>query len=143
MIKALVIDDELNCCDALAAMLKKRFSDVVEVAACCLNAHEGIAAIQAHNPQLVFLDVEMPLLNGFDMLRELPEVNFEIIFTTAFEQYAIRAIKLNAIDYLLKPFSISELSEALDKCLQRIEKNESAQGKVNNCLLYTSPSPRD
>ena len=98
-IKAIIIDDELYCCETIATFLES--IDDIEVMAQCSNGVEGIEAIQKHTPDLVFLDVEMPKMNGFEMLQKLPSIQFEIIFTTSYDQYALKAIQLSAIDYLL------------------------------------------
>jgi two-component system LytT family response regulator len=82
-------------------------------------------------PDVVFLDVEMPHQNGFELLKLFDKINFDVIFTTAYEQYALKAIKFNALDYLLKPFSVKELQDAIQKCVSR------RQGQVNE--QHTSP----
>jgi len=114
MISALIIDDEKHCSDNLKWQLDK-YCPEVEVKAVCENAREGLEQIKAYHPELIFLDVEMPDKSGFDMLESLPEIQFHIIFTTAFNQYALRAIKFGALDYLLKPIDKDELRIAVDK----------------------------
>jgi two-component system LytT family response regulator len=123
MIKALIIDDEKHCIDNLQWQLKQ-YCPEVEVAAICNSAEEGVNEIYRQQPQLVFLDVEMPGMSGFEMLEKLSEINFDIIFTTAFNQYAIRAIKFGALDYLVKPIDKDELHAAVDKVIKRTN-NES------------------
>ncbi|MEO8712779.1 MAG: LytTR family DNA-binding domain-containing protein [Parafilimonas sp.] len=118
MIKALIIDDEKHCSDNLQWQLKQYCPDV-EITAICDNAEKGLNEIYHLQPQLVFLDVEMPKMNGFEMLEKLSEINFDIIFTTAFNQYAIRAIKFGALDYLVKPIDKDELHAAVDKVIKR------------------------
>jgi len=88
MIKAIIVDDEPYCCEALATLLED--SPEVEVMAICYNAADALTAIHKYSPDLVFLDVEMPKMNGFEMLEQLPSVNFEIIFTTSYDQYALK-----------------------------------------------------
>ena len=95
------------------------------------NGQEALMLIQHHKPQLIFLDIEMPRMNGFEMLNELPEKNFHIIFTTAYDQYAIKAIKYAAFDYLLKPIDIEELRTAVSK----IDAKENTQTKQQVELL--------
>ena len=102
MINAIIIDDEPYCVEVLATLLQKYCPEVAVVATCASGA-EGLQAIERHHPQLVFLDVEMPHLNGFQMLEALPAVDFDLIFTTSYDQYAIKAIRFSALDYLLKP----------------------------------------
>ncbi|RFS24766.1 DNA-binding response regulator [Chitinophaga silvatica] len=113
-IKAIIVDDEQHCIDALQTMLQKKCPGV-EVIGSAKSVKEAKELIDERAPDLVFLDVEMPYQNGFELLKQFEKVNFEVIFTTAYEQYALKAIKFNALDYLLKPFSIKELQDALDK----------------------------
>lgn len=115
MLKAIIIDDEQHCIDVLAAMLNKKF-DEIELVGTASNATNGRHLIAVKKPDIVFLDVEMPNETGLDLLMSLEKIDFELIFTTAHEQYALKAIKLNALDYLLKPFSIEDLEEAITKC---------------------------
>lgn len=120
MIKAIIIDDEIHCRKTLA-MLLKEYCPGVQVIEQCGDGESGLAAIQTHSPHLVFLDIEMPNMNGFEMLEKLPEVNFEIIFTTSYDQYAIKAIRFSALDYLLKPVDREELQRAVQKVSQRLK----------------------
>ena len=114
MIKAIIIDDELHCLDTLSLQLKEFCADV-QVAERCSSAQRGIEAIKKHKPDLVFLDIEMPLMNGFEMLEQFEEISFAIIFTTSYDQYAIKAIRFSALDYLLKPVDPNELISAVKK----------------------------
>lgn len=116
MFTTIIIDDEQHSADVLRTMLTQKFSHKVKVVAEATNAAEGKELIKKLKPDLVFLDVEMPVQTGIDLLTGLDKIDFEIIFTTAHEQYALQAIKLNALDYLLKPFSVEELGAALEKC---------------------------
>ena len=120
MIKAIIIDDEAHCRKTLGMLLKEYCPDV-QVIDQCGDAEAGLAAIQKHKPHLVFLDIEMPNMNGFEMLEKLPEINFEIIFTTSYDQYAIKAIRFSALDYLLKPVDREELQRAVQKVSQRLQ----------------------
>ncbi|GAA0555085.1 LytR/AlgR family response regulator transcription factor [Chitinophaga japonensis] len=117
-IKAIIVDDEQHCIDALKTMLQKKCPEV-NVIAGVNSVREAKGLIDEWQPDLVFLDVEMPHQNGFELLKQFDRIPFDVIFTTAFEQYALRAIKFNALDYLLKPFSIQELQEAVQKCRER------------------------
>lgn len=119
MLKAIIVDDEPYCCEILAAMLEAESPQVL-VQAICNNGEEGLQAIRKHKPDLVFLDVEMPKMNGFEMLEQL-SVNFHLIFTTAYDQYALKAIRYSALDYLLKPVDREELRKAVQKAEQRIQ----------------------
>jgi two-component system, LytTR family, response regulator len=126
MITAIIIDDEAK---GRLALLKKisDYCPQVKVLAEAANGSEALLLIQHHKPQLIFLDIEMPRMNGFEMLNELPEKNFHIIFTTAYDQYAIKAIKYAAFDYLLKPVDIEELKTAVDKLDSRENKETKKQ----------------
>lgn len=114
MIKSVLIDDETDALEMLEWQLRTHFPDV-EAVALCHSADVGIAAIRQHQPQLVFLDIEMPVQNGFEVLRSFPAPDFAVIFTTAYSQFAIKAIKYAAFDYLLKPVDTDDLREALNR----------------------------
>jgi two-component system, LytTR family, response regulator len=130
MITAIIIDDEAKGRLALREKLLA-YCPQIKLVAEAANGQEAILLIQQHKPQLIFLDIEMPRMNGFEMLNELPEKNFHIIFTTAYDQYAIKAIKYAAFDYLLKPIDIEELKAALSK----VDAAESNQTKKQVELL--------
>jgi two-component system LytT family response regulator len=100
------------------------------VAAICHSAKEGIANINELKPDLIFLDIEMPHMNGFQMLEQLPKINFEIIFTTSYDQYAITAFKFSALDYLLKPVDREELEKAMQKIYKKINPPISQQLEI-------------
>lgn len=114
MITAIIIDDEPKGRLALRQKLENYCNNVTVVAEAADGA-EALSLIKKHIPQLIFLDIEMPRMNGFEMLNELKEKNFHIIFTTAYDQYAIKAIKYAAFDYLLKPVDIEELKSAIER----------------------------
>ncbi len=114
MIKAILIDDEIHCLDTLAILLKEYCPDV-QVTEQCRSASRGIEAIEKIKPDLIFLDIEMPVMNGFEMLEQFTEMPFAIIFTTSYDQYAIKAIRFSALDYLLKPIDNNELVAAVKK----------------------------
>jgi two-component system LytT family response regulator len=130
MITAIIIDDEAKGRLALREKLSA-YCPLVKVIAEAGNGQEALLLIQHHKPQLIFLDIEMPRMNGFEMLNALPEKNFHVIFTTAYDQYAIKAIKYAAFDYLLKPIDIEELKTAVEK----IELKETNQTKKQAELL--------
>jgi two-component system LytT family response regulator len=113
-IKAIIVDDEQHCIDALQTMLQKKCPGV-HVTGAAKSVRDAKELVDQLQPDLVFLDVEMPYQNGFELLKLFEKVNFDVIFTTAYEQYALKAIKFNALDYLLKPFSVKELQDALEK----------------------------
>jgi two-component system LytT family response regulator len=117
-IKAIIVDDEQHCIDALQTMLAKKCPEVTVLGG--VNSVKAAKElIDEVHPDVVFLDVEMPHQNGFELLKLFDKINFDIIFTTAYEQYALKAIKFNALDYLLKPFSVKELQDAVQKCVNR------------------------
>lgn len=120
-ITAVLIDDEMNNLDNLHQLLKRHCPEV-QVMATALNAEEGRRIILENQPDLVLLDIEMPGKNGFDLLKSLPQYDFEVIFVTAYDQYGIQAVKFSAIDYLLKPINPDELQLAINKV---ISKNRS------------------
>ncbi len=130
MISTIIIDDEAKGRVALREKILA-YCPQIEILAEAANGQEALLLIQHHKPQLVFLDIEMPRMNGFEMLNELPEKNFHIIFTTAYDQYAIKAIKYAAFDYLLKPIDIEELKTAVEK----IDIKQTVQTKHQADLL--------
>lgn len=117
-VKAVIIDDEENNIDNLQCILQQ-YCPQVEVMAVANNAVKGSSIILQYQPDIVFLDIEMPVQNGFELLRSLPEHNFEIIFVTAHEQYGIQAVKFAAIDYLLKPINVEDLKAAVARAVQK------------------------
>lgn len=129
--RVIIIDDEPNAREKLAYLIAL-FCPGLRIEAVCKNASEGIEAIRKFNPDLIFLDVEMPLMNGFDMLRALGEVNFEVIFTTANDQYAIKAIKYSALDYLLKPIDGEQLTGAVEKAIRKCGNSSRIQTLIEN-----------
>jgi two-component system LytT family response regulator len=124
-ISVLIIDDERLARDIVKKYLEK--SNKINVIGECSNGFEGIKSINELKPDIIFLDIQMPKLTGFEML-ELLDHQPEIIFTTAFDQYAIKAFEVNATDYLLKPFSLERFNEALNKVIKKITMRE----KENN-----------
>lgn len=118
MIKAVIVDDEPFCCSSLVILLE-RYCPEVKVAGIYHSGDDALEAIPEQQPQILFLDIEMPGMNGFEMLEKLPAINFEIIFTTSYDQYAIKAIRFSALDYLLKPIDKEELKSAVQKVIER------------------------
>src|SRR5258705_2580976 len=114
MIKAIIIDDEVHCLETLGLLLKE-YCPQVQILDQCRSGKKGMDAIEKMNPDLVFLDIEMPIMNGFEMLEQFTEIPFAIIFTTSYDQYAIKAIRFSALDYLLKPVDPDELVSAVKK----------------------------
>jgi two-component system LytT family response regulator len=127
MKKALVIDDENRTRDLIAKMINSFGLDILAIPAGETVA-SGIKAIEEHRPDIVFLDIQMPDGTGFDLLRSIPHKSFEVIFITAHEEFAIKAIKFSALDYILKPVDADELKNAVEKALNSIgSKKEESQ----------------
>jgi two-component system LytT family response regulator len=126
--KAIIIDDESLARELVKAYLKK--FDQIEVIAECADGFEGLKAIQQHGPDLIFLDVQMPKITGFEML-ELIDNPPVVIFSTAFDQYAIKAFELSAVDYLLKPYSESRFEEAVKKAIARVGQQSEQKRKLD------------
>lgn len=118
MITATIVDDEPDCCELLV-MLLERYCPEVKVLDICYAAETAIQSIKEHQPQILFLDIEMPFMNGFQLLEKLGAINFELIFTTSYNQYAIKTIRFSALDYLLKPIDGKDLKAAVAKAEQR------------------------
>lgn len=123
MIKAIIIDDEQHCIDRLEALLKP-YSNTIIVIGSYLTVDAGVQGIEGLCPDVVFLDVQIHERTGFDVLKTVKQLNFEVIFTTAFEMYAVQAFKFSAIDYLLKPIDADDFKLAIDKLSQKIESKD-------------------
>lgn len=130
---AVIVDDEKHCRDVLGLLLQKHCSNVTLVASCS-NGTAAIEAIEMHHPDIVFLDIEMPGMSGFDMLEACRFTNFEVIFTTAYNEYAIKAIRHNALDYILKPIDKDELIQAVGR-MHDIKPAREAS-RVDNFVEY-------
>ncbi|MEO8415845.1 MAG: LytTR family DNA-binding domain-containing protein [Ginsengibacter sp.] len=124
-IKALLVDDELNSLQNLQQKLEG-FCPDVEIVAISQKPEDGILLIKQHQPDVVFLDIEMPRMSGFRMLEELGEYDFDIIFTTAYNHYSIDAIRISAFDYLVKPIGIEELQHAVER-LNKIRHKQTKE----------------
>ncbi|NML19719.1 response regulator transcription factor [Pseudoflavitalea sp. G-6-1-2] len=118
MIKAVIIDDEPAAVNTLQLMLDRYIPEIKQVKT-SNDPEKAIQLIKTFKPQLVFLDIQMPTMTGFDLLKKLPEINFTIIFTTAHHKYAIEALRFSALDYLMKPIDADELRQAVDKFMAR------------------------
>jgi two-component system LytT family response regulator len=126
MLKSIIVDDELKSRESLRILIED-FCEGVKVCALCQSVDDGIAAIEEHKPDVVFLDIKMQRETGFDLLARIPEINFEVIFTTAYSEYAIKAFRFSAIDYLLKPIDIEELKLALSKVTRKLNDDISSR----------------
>lgn len=123
MITAIIVDDERKSRVALESLLQT-FCPEVELVGIASNADEGIRLIKASQPKLVFLDIEMPNGSGFDLLAHFDTLDFEVIFTTAYDQYALKAFKVTALDYLLKPIDPEDLQAAVQKLDRKLPTRE-------------------
>ncbi|GAB3909381.1 LytTR family DNA-binding domain-containing protein [Larkinella knui] len=130
---AIIVDDEKHCRDVLALLLQ-RYCPQVQLLASCVDGTEGYQAVEMHHPDLVFLDIEMPGMSGFDMLEACRFTKFDVIFTTAYNEYAIKAIRHNALDYILKPIDKDELVQAVQKAEQ--ERLTRSTPKVESFIDY-------
>lgn len=117
--KAIIIDDEQDCCDVLETLLNRYCPEVI-VTDICISAEDGLNAIKKNEVDLVFLDIKMPHMNGFELLERLQPFHFAVVFTTSYDQYAIKAIRYSALDYLLKPVDKEELQAAVLKANERL-----------------------
>lgn len=125
-LRAILVDDEESARDVLQNLLL-RFCPEVELVAKCGNVLEAVEVIKKENPQLVFLDIEMPNYAGFEIVNFFTQINFDIIFVTAYDQHAIRAFEIAAIDYLLKPIDINRLKMAVSRVQQKHNTEQQAQ----------------
>ncbi len=138
--KILIVDDEAPAREICRNLLQKYFPETT-VCTEAVTVEEAYQAVLLHNPDLVLLDVDMPDGTAFDFLRKLTTVNFSIIFITAYEKYALQAIKFSALDYLLKPFSEGEFADAIRKA-QRRETARETESKFNTLLQnFQQPVP--
>ncbi len=141
MISCIIIDDEINARETLEKIILRYFNDKIHVIYAAGSVKEGVEAINKFKPELVFLDVEMPVENGFKLFDYINTINFDVIFTTAHTQYAIEAIKYAALDYLLKPINYIDLLDAL-KRLERKQIMMNNQVRIET-LLYNLNSESD
>lgn len=114
MFKAIIIDDEQHCIDTLSWQLEK-YCPEIELQQSFSASLKGLEYLNSNSVDVVFLDIEMPELNGFDLLKAVNQVNFQVIFTTAYDEFALKAFKASAVDYLLKPIDKSDLQAAVQK----------------------------
>ncbi len=139
MIKAVLVEDEKMSRETLRRMLEK-YCPEVEIVGEADGYRKGAEVVRQHHPDVVFLDIQMPDGSGFKLLEDFDEINFEVIFTTAFDQFAIKAIKYSALDYLLKPIIPQDLIEAV----HRVEKKKAENlRKRNSELMSENPNNQD
>ncbi|HZV44520.1 MAG TPA: LytTR family DNA-binding domain-containing protein [Saprospiraceae bacterium] len=131
MIRCILIDDERNALEMMEWLIKT-YCPQVEIVDMCTSAQQGIESINAHKPDVIFLDIEMPRMNGFDMLEQFDKLFFDVVFCTAYDQFAIKAFKYSALNYLLKPVD----PEDLKATIARIEERKSIPSKEQFELLF-------
>lgn len=141
MYKAIIVDDENRSVETLKIILQQFCTNEVEIVGTANCIQDAYTLIHSVSPDIVFLDVEMPHGSGFDLLEKIPKPNFEVIFTTGFDRYAVTAIKFSALDYLLKPINIEEVREAVSKAKKRIE-GKHTQNSLEH-LINNLRHPRD
>jgi len=133
MIKALIIDDEQVAVNVLSLMIERHLPEI-NIVRSTTNPAKALQLLTSYDPDIVFLDIEMPYQNGFELLKALPEITFDIVFTTAYDKYAIQAIKFSALDYLLKPIDADELKETFNRFVQKTIVNQNRDDAVKNLL---------
>ncbi|WP_319230861.1 LytTR family DNA-binding domain-containing protein [Draconibacterium orientale] len=141
-IKSIIVDDEKHGRENLAGLLESHCPEVILVGL-ANSVKSAIQLIKNEKPQLVFLDIEMPGENGFQLLEHFADINFEVIFVTAYDNYAIKAIRFSAADYILKPINFNELKTAVEKVTKRIQKKEeNRQIRELNRNILQPDNPR-
>jgi two-component system LytT family response regulator len=139
-IKSIIVDDEKNGRENLAGILD-RYCPEIELPGQADSVESAISLIKKETPDLVFLDIEMPKANGFQLLEYFKDFHFEVIFVTAFDNYAIRAIRFSAADYILKPININELQAAVETVSERIRQKQ--ENKRMKELVYNISQPQN
>lgn len=139
MIKAIIIDDENHCIITLQHLLSQCKN--IEVAATTQDSLTAKDLIEKHRPDLVFLDIEMPVMNGFALLNQFIELPFKVVFTTAYDQYAIKALKMNALDYLLKPIDLEDIENVIEK--YQAQELKISKDQLNNLHQFINGKMQD
>jgi two-component system, LytTR family, response regulator len=134
MFKTIIVDDELNCVEVLEILIKQNFNDL-DIVATFTSSKKALEYLQTNPVDLLFLDIQMPFLTGIDLLHKLDKYNFQVVFTTAFDQYAINAIKLSALDYLLKPIDEELLTSAIAK-FRKLKGETNIQQQLTTLLQH-------
>lgn len=133
--KAIIIEDEKQSAMLLSNLLRD-FCPEIKLTGAASNVADGFSMIKKLSPDVVFLDIEMQKETGFDLLKQFEKINFEIIFTTAYEKYALKAIKFCALDYLLKPIDVEELKTAVDRVAEKSSKQSSNKNLKHCCKTW-------
>ncbi len=129
MMRAIIVDDEAKARRVLLSLLEEHCPSV-QIVDQAASVQEALTSIHTHQPDLIFLDIEMPGYTGFQLLELLPKANFQVIFTTAYSEYALQAFEVSAIDYLLKPIRIQKLIAAVEKAARMIDQRETHQQTI-------------
>ena len=132
-VKAAIIDDELHCIKTLRHQIETHLKDI-DIVFVSTDAEETIELVAAHKPDLIFLDIEMPRMTGLQLMEKFEHRQFKVIFTTAYDTYAIKAIRLKALDYLLKPIDTNELKDAYEKFLEEQKKTQKQSVVISDLL---------
>lgn len=138
----MIIDDEAGAASVLQLMIERYIPEITQVRL-ATRISEAHSLLQQFEPQIVFLDIMMPEKNGFEFLNEIKNINFEIIFTTAFNEYAIRAIRFSALDYLLKPLNAEELRSSIDRYLEKSNQKRETDALLKNLLQNLGKSEEE
>jgi two-component system LytT family response regulator len=141
--RVIIVDDEVTSSQVLENLIENNLPDI-EIMAVCNSAYDAIEKLNSLNPDLVFMDIELPGMTGFDILEKITSIQFDIIFTTAHSQFGIKAIQFSAIDYLLKPINSEELIDAVNRVkLHKKHTNPLEQIKIllENIHLYSNNNP--
>ena len=133
-LRTVLIDDETHSLESLQIEIENNCPELA-VLELCRGAEHGIQAIRRHEPDLVFLDIDMPKMNGFEMLEHVADCSFDVIFATAYDEYAVRAIKVSAMDYLLKPVDPEDLKRAVARV---VEKRSATDASLRMDVLLTN-----
>lgn len=142
MIKTVIIDDESSAREAITQMIELYGENQLQVVGYGDSVASGIAAINKHNPDLIFLDIKMPDGTGFDVLKAFGKVDFNIIFITAYEQYAIKAFKFAALDYILKPIDSEEFVQAIER-VNDTQSTEVVNEQLKSMLDYMNAPQKE
>lgn len=132
MFKTVIVDDELNCVEVLEILIQQNFNDL-NIVGKFTSSKKALEYLQSNPVDLLFLDIQMPFMTGIDLLHKLERYDFQVVFTTAYDQYAINAIKLSALDYLLKPIDEDLLTAAVGK-FRKLKGNNDIQTQLTNLL---------
>lgn len=132
-IRTIIVDDEKNSREVLSKLLELKHPEI-EVVGEAINVEDAYGLCLELKPQLVFLDIQMPRADGFNLLKKFDEIPFDVVFVTGFDQYAITAIKFSALDYLLKPVEIDDLNYAIKKAIKNMGLKTSSQAQIINLL---------